>query len=127
PNLLPEFVNSTIDLLGIPILTFFTKISRNDARTTIAQATTLPESENSPLIIAAVLDRIRAKDLAPPPLDKCWYFEAGAAAQNILLATATMHYGAGIAQPRNYEQLSSALQLNNNQIPLLFIPINTQS
>ncbi len=126
PNLLPEIVNSTIDLLGIPILTFFTKISGNDVRATIAQATTLPESANAPLIIAAVLDRIRAKDLAPPPLDRCWYFEAGAASQNILLGATTMQYSGGIAQPRNYEDISSALQLNNDQIPLLCISINTQ-
>jgi nitroreductase len=52
-----------------------------------------------------------------------WYFEAGAAAQNIMLEAAALGFKSNIVLPTDNTTLSSLLKLNEGYTPLLIVPV----
>jgi hypothetical protein len=123
PNFLTKFYPIPADFLGLPIITFMYKIKFGNFRTEISNATDMASISEAPLTIIAVLDLELAKDLAAEYLWKFWYYEAGAAAHNIMLEATTFGYKTNLVFPTNADFIGNMLNLNNSCFPMLLIPI----
>jgi nitroreductase len=128
PNLLVQFGNFPIDFLGMPVITYLAKKISGDHRQEIANASTQPSIASAPLIILTFLDVNKtrpagADDLSAEQYRRFWYFEAGAAAHNVLLEATAWNLSAAIVLPADIVSLQSILSVNKDSVPLFIIPV----
>lgn len=117
---LPEF--------PFPVITYTKKITENDLRNTIADATTNPLCAHAPFLLIIILDLDRTRpqggdDFSGPEYRWLWYYEIGAAAQNVQLEAAAWSLTTNSYVPRDSEAIRSALGLSSECVPCLVIPV----
>ena len=131
-----EFVPNTYDPLSFiflsyfpfPVVTYLKHITKGDMRAQVANATTQPACSHAPLLIVVVLDIEKTRpeegdDFSGPQMRNLWCFEAGAAAHNALLEAAAWDLTANIYLPTDNSAIRSALNLEDEFVPLLVVPI----
>ncbi len=123
PNILTNIFTVPVDFLGLPILTYLSPIAKGDLRRDISQSSSISNLDTAPLSIVIVLDLDMAKVLSAEQYYKFWYYEAGAAAFNVMLEATVLGFQSNIAYPSNQELISNILNLNDKQIPLLIVPV----
>lgn len=123
PSMLVNLYEVPVDFLGLPIISFLFPKKIGDKREIIAQASSIQSVSSAPLSLIIVLDLELAKDLSDPMFERFWYFEAGAAAHNVMLESTALGLKHNIAYPIDVGVISTQLKLNENQIPLLILPI----
>jgi hypothetical protein len=114
-----------VDTYGLPIVTLLLKIRNGDVRTQIAHATQ-GFVDSAPLIIISVLDlqkTIKWDDLSGETARWLWFYEAGASAYNVELEATALGLFSNMVSPNNIAVLQSVLQLHEEQIPLLVVPV----
>jgi len=115
-----------IDLWGLPVISFLLPVELGDKRTEIAQATELFASD-APLNIIIVLDIDKTNqwdDLSDESLRWIWYYEAGAAAHNVLLQATSRGLAGNILPINDKESICSLLRLNKEKFdPMLVVPV----
>ena len=129
----PNFYNPVYGLLRgiwfLPVIPFIKQITRGDHRTEIAQASSNPAIATSPFIVIPVLDDAKANrwdDLSGEEWRWLWYHDASASAQNLLLEATAQDLSGAIVLSEDMTALSSLLNLKDDQIPLLIIPVSSQ-
>ena len=115
-----------VDTIGLPVVSFLLPRSLGDKRNDIAQASEAFVSY-APLSIIIVLD-IQATnqwdDLSDESLRWIWYYEAGAAAHNILLQATSRGLAGNIVSIHDKSAICSALNLNEQDFdPMLIVPV----
>lgn len=130
PNILTDIllnyfhiINAPVDFFGLPIISFIKKTTDLDVRNDISLLCEQPEIASAPLIIIPVLDLEHAKELSIESARRFWYYEAGAVAQNVMLESTAWDHSAKIIYANNPINIQTTLQLPDNNIPLLIIPI----
>ncbi len=115
-----------IDFFGLPIVSFLLRIDGGDRRPAIAEASESFVS-NAPLCIIPVLDiekTIDWDDLSDESLRWIWYYEAGAAAHNILLQATSRGLSGNIVTINDKEAICTLLKLDNEKFdPMFIIPV----
>ncbi len=116
-----------VDLYGLPVFSFLIPVRFGDKRQEIAQATESFASD-APLNIIIVLDIALTNkwdDLSHKSLRWIWFYEAGAAAHNVLLgATSIGLEGGNILPVNNEEAICSLLKLNSEDYqPMFVVPV----
>lgn len=122
PNLLTIFSTYSADFIGLPVVTYLKKIRNGDNRASLAAASSLPSLSSAPLSIITVLNWNKTKNTGQQYLP-FWYFEAGAAAQNIMLEATAYGFKSNIVLPTDNTALSSLLKLTEGYTPLLIVPV----
>jgi nitroreductase len=122
PNLLTMFSDYSADFIGLPVVTYLQKIRNGDNRASLAAASSLPSLSSAPLSIITVLNWNKTKNAGEQYL-QFWYFEAGAAAQNIMLEAAALGFKSNIVLPTDNMTVSSLLKLTEGYTPLLIVPV----
>ena len=129
----PNFYNPIYGLLRgiwfLPVIPFIKQINEGDYRTEIAEASSNPTIATSPFIVIPVLDDAKANrwdDLSGEEWRWLWYHDASASAQNLLLEATAQHLSGAIVLPEDMTTFSSLLNLKDDQIPLLIVPISSQ-
>jgi nitroreductase len=123
PNLLISLSKYPADFLGLPVLTYLKKIQTGDYRTTIAEATSHPTLATAPLSIIMVLNINKTQNTGSTYV-KFWYFEAGAAAHNIMLEATALGLKTNTVFPTDSAAVLSLLKLTDGYAPLLIVPIS---
>jgi nitroreductase len=130
PNILTDIlvnflgiINAPVDYFGLPIVTFIKQTLNQDVRSDIAQYSNQIEIASAPLLIIPVLDLEMAKELSIESARRFWYYEAGAVAHNVLLEATAWDLSAKIIYPVDSTNLCSVLELPEDNIPMLIIPI----
>lgn len=118
-----HIINAPVDFFGLPIITFIRKTTDKDVREDISTLCEEPDIASAPLIIIPVLDLEHAKELSIESAIRFWYYEAGAVAQNVMLESTAWGLSAKIIYANNPTELRTILQLPDNNIPMLVIPI----
>jgi len=122
-NIMVNIFNVPVDFLGLPIVTFTFMTRIGDKREQIAHASSMPSISSAPLSLIIVLDLDMAKELSGSQFHRFWYYEAGAAAHNIMLEATALGLNNNIAYPTDQDSISTQLKLNEQQIPILIIPV----
>jgi len=122
PNLLTMFSKYSADYIGLPVVTYLQKIRNGDNRASLAAASSLPSLSSAPLSIITVLNWNKTKNTGEQYLP-FWYFEAGAATQNIMLEATACGFKSNIVLPTDNTALSSLLKLTEGYTPLLIVPV----
>ena len=126
---IPNFYDPINGLLRgvwiLPVMALLSKVTSGDRRGEVALSS---ESfvTHAPLIIIPVLnvkDTVHWDDFSDEAHRWLWYYEAGAAAQNVLLEGAAWNLSGTIVSPTDVSSLRSLLKLNESFVPLLVIPI----
>ena len=110
----------------MPVVSFLLPRALGDKRDDIAHASE-PFVSEAPLSIIIVLD-IKATnqwdDLSDESLRWIWYYEAGAAAHNILLQATSRGLAGNIVSIQNKSEICSVLKLNEEDFdPMLIVPV----
>lgn len=128
----PNFYNPLYGILRgiwfLPVTPFTIKINNGDYRSEIAQASNNPDIVNSPLIVIPVLDDVKANrwdDLSGERWRWLWLFDASASANNIFLEATALGLSGNIVLPVDDESIKSLLKLNEDQYPLILIPLSS--
>jgi len=115
-----------VDLYGLPVVSYLLPIAFGDKRNEIGDATESFVSD-APLNIIMVLDIDKTNqwdDLSDPDLRWIWYYEAGAAGQNILLEATSRNLNGNILKIDEKEAICSVLKLDpENFDPMAVIPV----
>jgi nitroreductase len=115
-----------IDIWGLPVVSFLSPVRLRDRRTDIAQATQ-EFCSDAPLSIIIVLDinkTIQWDDLSDESLRWIWYYEAGAAAHNVLLQATSRGLAGNILTINDKEAICSILRLNPEKFdPMIVVPV----
>jgi hypothetical protein len=116
-----------IDLYGLPVFSFLLPVRFFDRRPAIAQATESFASD-APLNIILVLDinmTDQWDDFSHESMRWIWYYEAGAAAHNVLLGATSIGLEGGNILPVNDEvAICSLLKLNPEKFqPMFVVPV----
>jgi nitroreductase len=115
-----------VDLYGLPVVTYLLPIRLGDKRTKIAKATESFASD-APLSIIIVLDIAKTNqwdDLSDVSLRWIWYYEAGAAAHNVLLQATSRGLAGNILTINNKDAICSLLKLDPDSFdPMLVVPV----
>ena len=114
----------------LPVIPFTIQIKRGDYRLEIAQASNNPSIANSPFIVIPVLDDSKANrwdDLSGERWRWLWLFDASASANNILLEATAQDFTGNIVLPVDNDSIKSLLKLNEDQYPLILIPLSMNS
>jgi len=115
-----------IDFFGLPIVSFLSRISFGDKRSTIAEASESFVS-NAPLLIIIVLDIERTidwDDLSDESVRWVWYYEAGAAAYNVLMQATSRGLSGNIVTIKDKESICETLKLNPEKFdPMFIVPV----
>lgn len=113
-----------IDLWGLPLVSFYWPVSREDNREAVAEASASFIS-NAPLLIICVLniqDTVTSyDDLSAEKFRWIWSYEAGAAAHNVQLGATAWDLSAYIAPITDKQALCSLLHLDSNQFDPFFV------
>lgn len=120
-----------IDLWGLPLVSFYWPVCREDNRVAVADASVTFIS-NAPLIIICVLniqDTITSyDDLSAEKYRWIWAYEAGAAAHNVQVGATAWNLASYIAPITDKQALCTLLHLDPNQFePLLTIAVGPPS
>ena len=120
---LPEF--------PFPVVTYTKKISDADMRGAIAGATSNPSCAQAPFLLVLVLDVNKTRpagntDFSDPMYRWLWYYEVGAAAQNVQLEAAAWDLTVNRYVPVDSEAIPSALGLTGDIVPCLVVSIGMQ-
>ena len=112
--------------MGLPVLSFLLPVAIGDKRSDVAQAS---ESfvADAPLSIIVVLD-IQATnkwdDLSDESVRWIWYYEAGAAAHNVLLQATARGLAGNILHINDKEAICSLLRLDSENFdPMFVVPV----
>jgi nitroreductase len=115
-----------IDFFGLPIVSFLMRISFGDKRSDFAEASESYVS-NAPLLIITVLDiekTIDWDDLSDESVRWVWYYEAGAAAHNVLLQATSRELSGNIVTIDDKETVCNLLKLDSEKFdPMFIIPV----
>ncbi len=115
-----------VDLYGLPVVSYLFPIRLGDKRPEIAQATK-EFSADAPLNIIIVLDIEKTNkwdDLSDESLRWIWYYEAGAAAHNVLLQATSRGLAGNILTINNKEAICSLLKLDSDSFdPMFVVPV----
>ena len=115
-----------IDIWGLPVTSFLLPIESSDKRTEIGQATE-PFISDAPLNIIIVLDIDNTNkwdDLSNENMRWIWYYEAGAAAYNVLLQATSLGLYGNIVAINDKESVCSLLKLSKERFdPMLIVPV----
>jgi len=115
-----------IDLWGLPVVSFLLPVALGDKRSEIAQATESFASD-APLNIIIVLDIDKTNqwdDLSDESVRWIWYYEAGAAAHNVLLQATSRGLNGNILTIDDKEAICSLLRLDSESFdPMLVVPV----
>jgi nitroreductase len=115
-----------IDFFGLPIVSFLSKVDSGDKRAEIGEATEDFVS-NAPLCIIPVLDiekTIDWDDLSDESVRWVWYYEAGAAAHNVLLQATSRGLSGNIVTIEDKDAICSILKLDTEKFdPMFIIPV----
>ena len=132
PNLLTTLLSSVfqittapVDFFGLPIITFVKQISQEDVRENIAFQLDDPGIATSPLFLVPCLNLEKAKELSIESAKRFWYYEAGAVAHNVLLESTAWDLQSKICYPIDENAIQSSLELPEEIIPLLLLPIGS--
>jgi nitroreductase len=127
----PTFYNPVYGLLRgfwfLPVVPFTIKINDGDYRNEIAQVAGNNDISNSPFIVIPVLDDLKANrwdDLSGEQWRWLWLFDASSTANNILLEATAQDLFGNIILPDDTNTIKSLLKLEEDQYPLLIIPIS---
>ena len=115
-----------IDLWGLPVVSYLLPMKFGDKRAEIAQATESFASD-APLNIIIVLDIALTNqwdDLSHESLRWIWYYEAGAAAHNVLLQATARGLAGNILHINDKEAICSLLRLDSENFdPMFVVPV----
>ena len=115
-----------IDVYGLPVVSYLLPVVFGDKRSEIAQATELFASD-APLNIIIVLDIDNTNkwdDLSDESQRWIWYYEAGAAAHNVLLQATSRGLNGNILTINDKEAICSLLRLDSEKFdPMLVVPV----
>jgi hypothetical protein len=115
-----------IDLWGLPVISFLLKNNWGDKREIVAQASE-SFAADAPLCIIPVLDiqkTIKWDDLSNESVRWIWYYEAGAAAHNVLLEATAQGMAGNIIPIHGKDTICSLLKLDTEQFdPMFVIPV----
>jgi len=115
-----------IDFFGLPILSFLKRISFGDKRSDFAEASESFVSD-APLLIIPVLDiekTIDWDDLSDESVRWVWYYEAGAAAHNVLLQATSRGLSGNIVTIEDKDAVCSLLKLDSKKFdPMFIVPV----
>jgi len=116
----------SVDVWGLPVVSYLLPIRLGDKRTKIAQTTESFVSD-APLSIVIVLDinkTVQWDDLSDESLRWIWYYEAGAAAHNILLQGTSRGLTGNILAIDDKEAICLLLKLNPEKFdPMFVVPV----
>jgi nitroreductase len=116
----------SIDIIGLPIVSFLLRIALGDKRPIISDAS---ESfvANAPLCIIVVLDiqkTIAWDDLSNESVRWIWYYEAGAATHNVLLQATSRGLAGNIVTIKDKGAICTLLKLDEEKFdPMFIIPV----
>jgi hypothetical protein len=117
---------ASIDLYGLPVFSYMLPLSLGDKRSEIAQATQSFASD-APLDIIIVLDIDKTNqwdDLSNESVRWIWYYEAGAAAHNVLLQATSRGLNGNILTINDKNAICSLLKLDSEKFdPMLIVPV----
>jgi len=115
-----------IDFFGLPIVSYLKRISFGDKRSDFAEASDSFVSD-APLLIITVLDikkTIDWDDLSDESLRWIWYYEAGAAAHNVLLQATSRELSGNIVTIKDKDSICNLLNLDSEKFdPMFIIPV----
>ncbi|MCJ7572099.1 MAG: nitroreductase family protein [Candidatus Thermoplasmatota archaeon] len=115
-----------IDRWGLPVVSFLLAVKLGDKRSDIALATEQFVSD-APLDIIIVLDIDKTNkwdDLSNESMRWIWYYEAGAAAHNVLLQATSRGLAGNIIPVNDKESICSLLSLNKEKFdPMLVVAV----
>ena len=115
-----------VDLYGLPVISYLFPVRFGDKRPEIAQATESFASD-APLNIIIVLDINNTDqwdDLSHESIRWIWYYEAGAAAHNVLLQGTSRGLAGNILPINDKEAICSLLRLNPEKFdPMFVVPV----
>ena len=115
-----------IDRWGLPVVSFLLAVKLGDKRSDIALATEQFVSD-APLDIIIVLDMDKTNkwdDLSNESVRWIWYYEAGAAAHNVLLQATSRGLAGNIIPVNDKESICSLLSLNKEKFdPMLVVAV----
>jgi nitroreductase len=127
----PNFYNPIYGILKgiwlLPVIPFTIQINKGDYRSEIAQFSDNPDIASSPFIIIPVLDDSKANrwdDLSGEEWRWLWLFDASSSANNILLEATAQNLSGNILLPTDTDSIKSLLKLEEDQYPLLIVPIS---
>jgi nitroreductase len=124
PNLLTTFGNFSVDFIGLPVVTYLRTIRTGDHRASLANASSLPSLATAPLTLVIVLNKARTGTTGDEYI-KFWYLEAGAAAHTVMLEATALGLHTNIVTPTDATIVRSLLNLDDQLMPLLLVPIST--
>lgn len=115
-----------IDPYGLPVFSFLLPVRLGDKRSEIAQATDSFASD-APLNIIVVLDIAMTNqwdDLSHESLRWIWYYEAGAAAHNVLLQATSLELNGNVLTIGDKGSICSLLSLDSKDFdPMFVVPV----
>jgi len=115
-----------VDLYGLPVVSYLFPVRFGDKRSEIAQATE-PFASDAPLSIIIVLDIEKTnqwEDLSDESLRWIWYYEAGAAAHNVLLKATSNGLAGDILHVNDKNAICSLLKLDPEGFdPMFVVPV----
>jgi hypothetical protein len=115
-----------IDLWGLPVVSYLLPVRLGDKRSEIAQATESFASD-APLNIIIVLDIVKTNqwdDLSDESVRWIWYYEAGAAAHNVLLQATSRGLAGNILSINDKEAICSLFRLDTENFdPMFVVPV----
>ena len=115
-----------IDTLGLPVVSFLLQKAIGDKRNKIAEAseTFVNDAPLSIIIICDVKLTNQWDDLSDESLRWIWYYEAGAAAHNILLEATSRGLSGNIVTINDKNMICSTLKLNQQDFdPMLVVTV----
>ena len=116
----------SVDIWGLPVVSFLLPIRLGDKRTKIAQASESFASD-APMNIIIILDinkTVQRDDLSDISMRWIWYYEAGAAAHNVLLQAVSRGLAGNILTINDKEAICSLLRLNPDKFdPMFVVPV----
>ena len=113
-----------------PVFTFLWKQSSGDHRAEVAAASSNPSIASAPLQIIIAFDRERAKgrdDFSGQEWWWLWYYETGAAAQNVFLESAAWDLTSSMTLPTDASSLRTLLKGNESIVPFLIVPVGAET
>ena len=115
-----------VDVYGLPVVSYLFPVRFGDKRSEIAQATESFVSD-APLSIIVVLDIEKTNqwdDLSDESVRWIWYYEAGAAAHNVLLKATSNGLAGNILHINDKDAICSLLKLNPEGFdPMFVVPV----
>lgn len=123
PNLLTTFGNFSVDFIGLPVVTYLRTIRSGDNRAQLANASSRPSLATAPFTLVMVLNKAKTGTTGDEYI-KFWYLEAGAAAHTVMLEATALGLHTNIVTPTDATAMRSLLNLDDQFMPLLLVPIS---